>query len=286
MGPQRTRRHRQHRRPRPTTHRRRHLHVTAQRPSPSHGLDDKAAAAAHAAAHPAAHAAAHPDADLPAPLIRTPDQRRADALIALPHATTGQPPKVVTCVNISVALSTLIGLDDQPGDITAPGLPPATASTATQARLHAHHPNSSWRRLITDPIGKLIDYGRSTYRPPAALADHIRARDRHCVAPHCHRNTAHCDIDHHHDWALGGTTSEDNLGDICPRDHQAKHNAGWTIARLHDGTTRWTSPTARTYDRPPATYPIDHTTNTHTTHPKTRTRATAVLINAVPMGAS
>ncbi|WP_309343985.1 DUF222 domain-containing protein, partial [Actinomyces oris] len=37
----------------------------------------------------------------------------------------------------------------------------------------------TWRRLVTDPAsGVVIDVGRSRYRPPAGLADLVRARDR------------------------------------------------------------------------------------------------------------
>jgi hypothetical protein len=37
------------------------------------------------------------------------------------------------------------------------------------------------------------------------------------------------------------------------------HDAGWQIARLEDGTVEWTSPTGHSYRVPPATYPIDTT---------------------------
>jgi hypothetical protein len=37
---------------------------------------------------------------------------------------------------------------------------------------------------------------------------------------------------------------------------------GWTTQRLDDGTLRWTSPHARSYDNPPAGYPTTTTTQT------------------------
>ena len=44
----------------------------------------------------------------------------------------------------------------------------------------------TWRRLVTDPAsGVVIDVGRTRYRPPAGLADLVRARDRACVFPTC-----------------------------------------------------------------------------------------------------
>src|SRR6266511_1254508 len=40
------------------------------------------------------------------------------------------------------------------------------------------------------------EHGRTTYRPPAALADFIRARDHHCVFPGCLHRADACDIEH------------------------------------------------------------------------------------------
>ncbi|WP_308504427.1 DUF222 domain-containing protein, partial [uncultured Actinomyces sp.] len=70
----------------------------------------------------------------------------------------------------------------------------------------------TWRRLVTDPAsGVVIDVGRTRYRPPAGLADLVRARDRACVFPTCQTPAERCDIDHLTAWSQGGTTSLDNL---------------------------------------------------------------------------
>jgi hypothetical protein len=42
-----------------------------------------------------------------------------------------------------------------------------------------------WKRLVTDDLGRLIDHGRTTYRPPADLKRFVIARDRTCRFPHC-----------------------------------------------------------------------------------------------------
>ena len=184
---------------------------------------------------------------------RTLDQLRADALVHLICADhTGRRPGPV--INVCVALSTLIGEDDQ-----AAQLGDGTSITAAQARLLAQDSASTWRRLVTDPLGRLIDYGRTTYRPPTALADFVRARDRHCTFPHCTRPAVRCDLDHSVDWAKGGSTSECNLHPLCERHHQAKHVAGWSVSVTADGASRWTSPTGRSYISDPPAYPIDRT---------------------------
>ena len=85
----------------------------------------------------------------------------------------------------------------------------------------------TWRRLVTDPAsGTVVDVGRTRYRPPAGLADLVRARDRACVFPTCHTPAERCDIDHLTAWGQGGTTSLDNLATLCEAHHRLKHTPG------------------------------------------------------------
>jgi len=45
-------------------------------------------------------------------------------------------------------------------------------------------PNSVWRKVTCDPVsGAVLDVGRTRYRPPAALDEFVRVRDRECLAP-------------------------------------------------------------------------------------------------------
>jgi hypothetical protein len=122
---------------------------------------------------------------------RSSDQRRADALVQLmlspgtEELARAQPLR--PAINVCVALSTLLALDDEPGDLAGVGPIPAAL-----ARRLAADPTGTWRRLVTDPAGRLIDYGRRIYQPPPALADHVVARDRTCRsrAAHGHQNPA------------------------------------------------------------------------------------------------
>lgn len=123
----------------------------------------------------------------------------------------------------------------------------------------ADDPSGTWRRLLTDAAGQVIDYGRTRYRPPTALADLVRVRDRTCRFPGCRRPATRCELDHRRDWDHGGTTSDTNLHLLCTRHHHLKHEAGWTVHREPDGTTVWTSPTGHHYRRPPDDLPRDHT---------------------------
>ena len=113
----------------------------------------------------------------------------------------------------------------------------------------------TWRRLVTDPAsGVVIDVGRTRYRPPAGLADLVRARDRACVFPTCQTPACRCDIDHLTAWSQCGTTSLDNLATLCEAHHRLKHTP--------DGPS-------------PETRPAEHCPGTPPTRPSTSATQTA-----------
>ncbi|OLO61272.1 HNH endonuclease, partial [Actinomyces oris] len=120
----------------------------------------------------------------------------------------------------------------------------------------------TWKRLVTDPVsGVVIDVGRTRYRPPAGLADLVRARDRVCVFPTCQTPAERCDIDHLTAWSQGGTTSLDNLVVLCEAHHRLKHTPGWALTRDQaSGTLSWHTPDKTVYQR--------HPDGTITRHPK------------------
>ena len=120
----------------------------------------------------------------------------------------------------------------------------------------------TWRRLVTDPVGgTVVDVGRTRYRPPAGLADLVRARDRACVFPTCQTPAERCDIDHLTAWSQGGTTSLDNLVVLCEAHHRLKHTPGWALTRDQaSGTLSWHTPDKTVYQR--------HPDGTITRHPK------------------
>ena len=111
----------------------------------------------------------------------------------------------------------------------------------------------TWRRLVTDPAsGTVVDVGRTRYRPPAGLADLVRARDRACVFPTCQTPAERCDIDHLTAWSQGGTTSLDNLATLCEAHHRLKHTPGWALTRDQaSGILSWHTPDKTVYQRHP-----------------------------------
>lgn len=109
-----------------------------------------------------------------------------------------------------------------------------------------------WRRLVTDPTGtEVLDVGRTRYQPTAAIADHVRERDRTCIEPSCSTPARSCELDHIHEWQHGGTTSASNLGPLCTRGHPVKSVGAFTVARTGDGAYAWTTPTDHGYLRRP-----------------------------------
>jgi hypothetical protein len=155
-------------------------------------------------------------------------------------ATTGA---TRTLVRVTVPIGTLMGIDDQPGDLAGYGPIPAGLARDIAA-------GGTWKRLLTDPVsGMLLDYGRTTYRPPVGLADFVRARDHACVFPGCSRPADACDIDHRKPHPEG-PTSEDNLECLCKHHHRLKHEAGWTV-EYHNGVHVWTTPDGHRYHRQP-----------------------------------
>lgn len=152
-------------------------------------------------------------------------------------------------INVTVALSTLMGLDDVPAEVAGFG-----AISATQARALAA--GGVWRRLVTDPLsGAVLDVGRTRYRPPRPLAEHVIARDGCCAAPSCSVPADRCDLDHSTEYhgvpANGspapGTTSADNLGPLSDRCHRLKTDGGFTLRQVAPGVFEWRTPAGLAY---------------------------------------
>ncbi len=191
---------------------------------------------------------------------RTADQRRADALVQLcssaltdPHLirSHGQRP----AVQVTIAASTLMGLDQQPADLDGYG-----PITAAMGRKIASDESATWRLLITDDTGLVQKAGSTTYRPPADMTRTVIARDVHCVFPGCRKKAAHNDLDHVDAYQPGDETTTANLMSLCRRHHRLKHDGKWKVKRDHTtGVTTWTDRRGRVYRSRPPTRPTTTT---------------------------
>ncbi len=179
---------------------------------------------------------------------RTADQVRADVLgdLGVRGLATedlpvrhGRRPQI----QVTVALTTLLGLDDRPGELAGYG--PITAQTAR--RIAA---DGVWRRLLTDPrTGRFDELSVDTYQPPQDLADHVIARDRTCRSPGCRAPADRCDLDHRDPYPRG-PTSAGNLEPRCRSHHQVKTHTDTAVVTDGHGGTHLTLPSGRTYHRP------------------------------------
>jgi hypothetical protein len=196
------------------------------------------------------------------------DARRADLMVGLltgqiTHTTgpgtgtdagAGAPQPVSPgkpLVQVLMPFHTLLGAD-APAELAGYGAIPADLAREIAA-------DAVLKRLVLDPeSGVLLDYGRTTYRPPAALADHVRARDVYCRAPICRRRVVDGELDHVIPYP-DGPTSATNLAGMCGHHHHAKHAPGWHLRALPDGRLEWTTPTGHRY----TSAPFDHRLDDH-----------------------
>lgn len=159
------------------------------------------------------------------------------------HETVRKP-----LIQVVVGLDTLIGAGDHPADLVGHG--PLTATTA-----RALAADGVWKRLVTDPLsGALLDHGRTTYKPPAALADHVDARDQFCRFPTCSRRARDSDQDHLRRFEHDGITGDDNLNALCPSHHLLKEHRDWNVLAHPDGSLTWVTPTGHRHTSEPYDY--------------------------------
>jgi hypothetical protein len=167
--------------------------------------------------------------------------RRVDALLDLNTGTSTSPS---VQINVTVAATTLLGVDDEPAEVVTPTL--ALSVPAEVARDLAAC--GTWRRILTDPTGNVTDVGTRTYRPSAGIARRVRARDATCVFPGCTTPAENCDLDHVVPFARGGETTAENLAPECRHHHRLKTHTRWQVRPSPTRGWRWTSPTGHTYD--------------------------------------
>ena len=175
------------------------------------------------------------------------DNKRADALTAIlsqalaSNVDEVRPHRRPVTVNVTIDLATLLGLAENPGQLSGYGAIPASVARELAS-------DATWKRFITDPqTGNLLDYGREKYEPPQALVDFLLARDRTCRFPGCRQPASRSDIDHAQSWESGGETKPENLGLLCRRHHRLKTHGRWALVSNSDGSCEWTSPVGKKY---------------------------------------
>ena len=208
---------------------------------------------------------------------RSLEQRRADVftdlLLGPPPVPSSEPHGTDTTVTaqdaataavraggevaVIVDAATLLGLADHPGVV--PGCAPIPAEVARA--LAADRKWRAWLTATTTTGSHVVATSPGTYRPTAAVARLVRARDPYCRMPGC-RSTI-TDLDHIVAFPRGQTVPA-NLQPLCRRHHRLKTHTRWRITThsdndadsdldaSHTGTTHtWTSPTGITHTDDP-----------------------------------
>jgi hypothetical protein len=150
---------------------------------------------------------------------RTPQQRRADALVDicahhLAHGDTPTSGGVRPHLTLIVGPGALLGTPTEPCEVDGAVVTPATARRiACDAAL---------TEVVSDS-GAVLDVGRTRRTVPAAIRTALEMRDRGCTHPGCDRPHTWCDAHHVVHWADGGRTSLANLRLLCRRHHREAH---------------------------------------------------------------
>ncbi len=152
-------------------------------------------------------------------------------------------------VIVAVPIQTLMGIDDTPGELVGHGPIPAPV-----ARKIAADPGSTWRRMLTDPAGNMLDLSTTRYRPGRLLDLAVTVRDQTSRFPRSTAPAARGDFDHTIPHPTG-PTSFANGGKLIRRDHRLKHTPGWRVSQPDPGVFDWLTPTGHRYRSRPVPQP-------------------------------
>ena len=151
---------------------------------------------------------------------RTPQQRRADALVEIcrRHLDSSDRPVVGgerPHLTVTVDPATLAGrgqllVDLDTGPITFEAVRRLVCDAAVTP-------------VITGPDGNPVATGRRTRVVAPSLRRALHQRDQGCTHPGCDVPARWCDAHHVVHWADGGRTQADNLRLLCRRHHRIAH---------------------------------------------------------------
>lgn len=120
-------------------------------------------------------------------------------------------------IAVTVPVTTLAGITDEPGE----SFDGTFALPAHLVHDLAHEPGTLVHRILTDPLGHILDITEIGYVPSPKLRFAVQARDGTCVFPTCSRPAMESDLDHEIPHPRGPTTGS-NLRALCRRHHNMK----------------------------------------------------------------
>jgi hypothetical protein len=217
------------------------------------------------------------------------DGQQVPAGLHRPDADADGLPPLAAMINLTIPLTTLMGLTGNLGE--AAGYGPLDAGTArVLACAAAGHRATRWSITVTGPAGHALAHGRAArrapasspdgtgwtvavtaepiaagdcdhrnqedgYRPSPALQALIRARSKTCSYHGCSRPAAACDVDHTIPHDKGGITCECNLAPLCRLHHRMKQAEQWQLEQVSPAVMAWLTPAGRRYITLPSKNP-------------------------------
>src|SRR5947207_8604730 len=168
--------------------------------------------------------------------VRSPKQRRADALVEIVHHALdrGTLPRrngVRPHINVNTSIEALtgeLGTGSVEGSELDNGMP---VSSRTVQRLACD--GTLHRILKADSV--VIDVGRATRSVSPSQWRALKARHRTCAAPECDRPVNMTSPHHIEFWSSGGKSDLPNLLPLCYHHHRLVHEGGWQVIRAGEG---------------------------------------------------
>jgi hypothetical protein len=168
---------------------------------------------------------------------RTLDNKRADLLADLLMGRDGTgTARAGATIAVKVPITTLAGLTDQPGE----SFDGQFALPADLVRDLAREPGTLFYRVLTDPLGHILDVAELGRFASSKLRVAVNVRDGTCGVPTCSRPATECDLDHEEPHPRG-PTSGDNLRPLCRRHHRMKTHldVDFSTLSMHRATSRY-----------------------------------------------
>jgi hypothetical protein len=162
---------------------------------------------------------------------RTPAQLRHDALLELANRAAAYDPntgrRATPLMNVTVGLEPMAAGE---GIATRTG-PPLSAATARRLACSA-----AMARVLFDPQGQVLDFGRRRRLFTATQAESLFLRFGGCAFPGCDRPPSWCQIHHILEWERDhGPTDLANGVPLCSHHHHCVHEGGFTIKTTEHG---------------------------------------------------
>jgi hypothetical protein len=191
---------------------------------------------------------------------RSPARRRADGLLELLQIAAGAPemPEAGGEPVTVVVTTPLAVLEDRLHDAGPEGAVLEDGSPISPESARRLACDAFLIAAVLGTTSEILDIGRLARAVPRPMRRALIARDRGCAFPGCGRPPRWCHAHHIVHWAMGGSTSLQNLVLLCGHHHRVIHHDGWSVHIGEDGLPVFTPPRWIDPDQRPR--PAHHTT--------------------------